>query len=535
MGLGVVFVFSVVLPAYLPVRAPGFSLSTNPTPFQVQPGSSGTRTVSINGHDGFSGLVKLSTSIPNGPNSLSVNVSPESVSLTPEGSAVATLSVTTTPVTPAGDYSITLLETSGTIFHTDTVSLSVVGFTISANPVSLIFSTGAGKGQSIITITSVNNFTGQINLVGSTSAIGPKASLSPNTFFLAKGETVHSTMTVEASAQGRFDATVTVIGDQFYQSVTFPVTVTSTVSGDFSITTLPTSLSVNPGTSQNVLVKLASLNGCSCLVTLSTSALGGFGVGISPFILTLVPGGTANSTLFLNASPTAIPGTYTLAVTGTSLSLFHSTQLSVTVTTQPVPDFSITANPPTFRVAAGSYGYTIISVRSFGGFAGTVSLSKSIIPSQSGLTSVTLNTTTLAIPASGVAFANLTITAAATGFLLGYNFTVTATSGATFHTVVGAFVVGSASIVSTASTGSPDREPLLSSVSPSGLLSSALQAGLAPVAMEALTALAWLLLIFSALSKKPSWAVMFLTRASSVLFWKRRQKLGVPVPIILGF
>jgi uncharacterized membrane protein len=425
--------------------SPGYTLSSNPASLQVTPGGAGSYTLRFTSQNGFSGPLRLAARVPNAPNSLAVSLTP-SVTLTSGGSASATLQVATNPVTPAGSYAIAIDETSGMQAHTDIVNLDVIGFTVSANPASLDFPITA-TGRATISITAVNGFSGQVNLVASSSATGPTVIISPNTLYVPDNGNATSTLIVQSSAQGRFDVTVTVIGNQFYQSVSLPVTVTSTsTTGDFNIATIPSSFSINPGTFRNVIVEITGQGDCGCLVTLSVSTQAGFDYGIGPYIVQVPAGGSVNSTLTLTAyagGNNAAPGTYAITVTGTSLSIVHSTQLTAIVTTNPVPDLTLDASPLFVHVTQGGSNSTTITIKSIAGLSGTISLAASTTPVDPNI-GLSLNPPSVQLSPDGTATSNLTITATSTASLLGYNFTVTGTIGTLTRGVYGNILVSSA-------------------------------------------------------------------------------------------
>ena len=444
VGVLVVSAVSVVLPAYFG-GGPAFRAIPRVSSPVISAGSTSKFSVDLRSLNGFSGLVELAAIIINAPSGIQTSVSPASLTLSPGATATVTVTVTSTATTPPGDYFISLKETSGTLSNTDTVNVKVASLGITASPSSLNFSPGA-SGSSSITIASVNGVSGNVVLVSSTSAAGPTASTSPTSFYLNSGGIASSVLTVKSVAQGVFDVTVTAIGGggQFYQSVTLPVTASSsTQSGDFSLSLLPSSVAIAPGSSENVLVRLGSLSGCVCLVTLSTSAPAvGFGIGVTPYIVGLTAGGTADSTLFINADSTATAGNYTVTVTGTSVSLTHSALLSIRVSSGPVPDFTVSVNPVSFSVVEGSSYPTQVSIRSLGGFTGSVSLTSGIIPILTNGPTATANPSSVVLSSGGTASSTLTIsTTSSTPINAGYNFTVTASSGTLFHTAYGFFTV----------------------------------------------------------------------------------------------
>ncbi len=108
-----------------------------------------------------------------------------------------------------------------------------------------------------------------------------------------------------------------------------------TSSPDFSLSASPSSLTIQAGASGSSTVTVASLNGFSGTVLLAASSPAGLSATLSSSSLTIVSGGSSSSTLTITASPTAVAGTYAVAVTGTSGSLTHSATVTVNVQTVP--------------------------------------------------------------------------------------------------------------------------------------------------------------------------------------------------------
>jgi hypothetical protein len=93
---------------------------------------------------------------------------------------------------------------------------------------------------------------------------------------------------------------------------------------DFSITTSPTSVLLNAGTSVNVSVSIAALAGFNSPVSLSVSgAPPGITATFNPS--TVAPNGTG--TLALAADPSLLPGNYSLVVNGSGGGTSHTAAL----------------------------------------------------------------------------------------------------------------------------------------------------------------------------------------------------------------
>jgi hypothetical protein len=102
---------------------------------------------------------------------------------------------------------------------------------------------------------------------------------------------------------------------------------------DFSLTVAPTSLALTAGAAGHaVVVNANALNGFTASVNVTLNGLP-TGVTANPSTLTLTPGTAQNVTL--TASSTAATGTPTVTFTGTSGDLIHSAtlQLNVSVAT----------------------------------------------------------------------------------------------------------------------------------------------------------------------------------------------------------
>jgi endoglucanase len=171
---------------------------------------------------------------------------------------------------------------------------------------------------------------------------------------------------------------------------------------DFSLSTSPTSVTVNRGASATSIITIARLNGFTNSVGLSVSGLpGGVTAAFNPTSTT----GTS-STLTLTASATAAAGPATVTVTGTGGGLSRTATINVTVN---APDFSLSANPASLTLNRGTSGTSTITVLRTGGFTGSVAFSVTGLPA--GVTaaftpqSTPGNSSTLTLTASSTATA----------------------------------------------------------------------------------------------------------------------------------
>jgi subtilase family serine protease len=179
---------------------------------------------------------------------------------------------------------------------------------------------------------------------------------------------------------------------------------------DFTLSASPSSVTVTQGGSGNTTIAVTPANGFSGSVTLSASGLPS---GVTASFATNPT--TSTSLLTLASSAAAATGTVTITVTGASGSLTHSTSVSLTVNAAaPPPDFSLSAFPTGVTITQGTAGGSTVTITPANGFAGSVTLSASGLPS--GVTASfnpnpTATTSALTLSASATAATgNFTVT-----------------------------------------------------------------------------------------------------------------------------
>jgi hypothetical protein len=194
----------------------------------------------------------------------------------------------------------------------------------------------------------------------------------------------------------------------------------ATATPNFSLSASPASVTVTQGSSGSSTITVTPSNGFTGSVSLSAS---GLPAGVSASFGTNPA--TSSSSVTFTASSTASTGTRTVTITGTSGSLTHTTTISLTVNATSTPDFSLSASPSSLTVKQGSSGSSTITVAPSGGFAGSVTLSTSALPSGVTASFGTNPTTSTSV---------LTFTASTTASAGTSTITVTGTSGALSHT-----------------------------------------------------------------------------------------------------
>jgi len=173
--------------------APGFGLAVAPYQITINPGGSGTNTVTVNGYGGFSSPVNLSVS--GFPSGVTASFSPSSTT------SSSTLTLTVPASVAVGYYPGTISATSGAAAkQTIAMTLVVVApltsdFAISASPSILNAAPGAGL-QVAVSIGPVGTFASPVALSltgapqGVTASFSPASSAGNSTLTLSVGSQV---------------------------------------------------------------------------------------------------------------------------------------------------------------------------------------------------------------------------------------------------------------------------------------------------------------------------------------------------------
>lgn len=221
--------------------SPDISIVSSPSSLSVQQGSSATAVITLQSLGNFSGTVALvSGPSPTIANTTTTSLSPTSVSLTPGGSATSTLTVHTLPSTPQGAYKVSIKGTSGSLVRILTIALVVTApppdFAMSTSPTTMTIPVGS-TGTATVTLNSLYNFAGTVNLsatvapsdaTASLSPVDPTTSFSPTSVTLLANGTGTSTMTISTSlltTPGTYTLTITANNGTISHTATVSVTV----------------------------------------------------------------------------------------------------------------------------------------------------------------------------------------------------------------------------------------------------------------------------------------------------------------------
>ena len=339
---------------------PNFILGASPTVMTLPQGGSGNSTITVTGSNGFAGSLSLSAS--NLPLGVTASFSPVSTT----GTSVLTLTVSSTAT--VGPSSILITGTSGSLVAETSLPLTVSTFTLSSSPTSLSINQGT-SGTSNITVNNDYGFTGNVSLVAGGLPNGVTASFSQNP---TNGSSV-LTLTASSFAVPGYQY-VTIAGTS--GTLTKQTNIGLTVNPPpFTITSSVASAGLFQGDSLTSIITVTPQSGFSGSVSLTASGLAS---GLSASFSSNPTTGT--SILTLAASPSATPGNYPVAITGTFGTQTATITIDISIVAVP-PGFLIESSPMALTVFPGGTGNSTITVVDEGGYTGSVSLAASGLPS----------------------------------------------------------------------------------------------------------------------------------------------------------
>src|SRR5207302_2015896 len=217
-------------------------------------------------------------------------------------------------------------------------------YTLSASPSSVTMNQG-GNGQSTITVTPQNGFSGNVTMSTSTLPSGVTAAFSPNP---TSPTTNRSTLTLTASSTATTGTvTVTITGTS--GSLTNTTTLTLTVNPaapppNYTLSASPSRAEKHTSEIQPSTNTVTPQHRVSDNLTMSSSTLSTDLTAAVSSTLSLHD--ALPISLTLTASSTATTGTVTVTITGTSGSLTNTTTLTLTVNpAAPPPNYTLSASP----------------------------------------------------------------------------------------------------------------------------------------------------------------------------------------------
>jgi hypothetical protein len=205
-----------------------------------------------------------------------------------------------------------------------------------------------------------------------------------------------------------------------------------TPTPDFSLACAPSTLSIQQGASGGSTCTVSSTGGFASAVSLACAGLpAGASCGFSPNPATPPANGNTPSALTVSVAGSVAAGSYPFQAQGTSGGNTRTVNMTLNVTSAPVPDFSIACSPASLSVQQGSSGTSTCTVSSTGGFASAVNLDCASLPA--GVT-CGYNPPSVTPPANGSVGSTLTVSVGGSVAAGGYSFQARGISGATART-----------------------------------------------------------------------------------------------------
>ena len=359
-----------------------FSISASSTSVKGLVSTSAGSTITVSPVNGFSGTVDLSLASSSG---ISCSLSVTSVVL---GSA-QTSALSCSSANPL-NYTVTVIGSSGSLSHTLDVTFRIGDFQLSVSNATPVVAEGT-SGSVTVTVTSVNGFSGTVNLVmtNKTSVLPgyPKPSFSLIPISITGGGTATITIVVGPRV---YPSTyqIQVNGTSGSHEVPAPSIILTVPRPDFSISHSPaTAVIIVPGQTGTANINVTATNGYNGSVTFSYSASpSGLTCSFGRSSVILLPGGLNTTTISCSGSSQV----YAVTVTGTAVETYDQGITHVTIPVYSVIDFTLQPTPSGITVNVGQTAHAQINVTWTTGYAGIVTFKA--FPSNSAVTA--------AIPAS---------------------------------------------------------------------------------------------------------------------------------------
>jgi regulation of enolase protein 1 (concanavalin A-like superfamily) len=198
-------------------------------------------------------------------------------------------------------------------------------FTLSAGPTPQTV-TATASASYTVSMTSLNGFTGAVNLSLSGLPAGATFNFSPASISGSASSTL-AIATSCATPAGTYTLTITGTSGSLSHSASVTLIVNATAD-DFTIAASPPSSTVTAGGGTSYTVNVGAVN---CFVGTINLIASGFPSGVSGTLNPTSINGSGSSTLSISTSSTASTGPFTLTITGASGNLSHSATVGLTV------------------------------------------------------------------------------------------------------------------------------------------------------------------------------------------------------------
>lgn len=333
-------------------QKPDFELSTLVYRLDVVQGIDNTTAITVTSINNFNKEVALTATTT--ASDVTLTLDPAAVTPPSNGAKTSTLKVEAATNALPGEYEVNVTGKSGSIEHSLIIPLKIIeattpppakDFTITASPTALAIQQGRSN-TSIIAVTSVNGFDKQVNLsVTSAPITGVDAGLNPIRVFPKADTYAISVLTVDVAADatlGTHQLTVAGESGALKHSLNITLTVTKPPvppTPDFSINTVPASLTIEQGDTATSTIIVTSLRGFTGTValTLAPESIEGVTLNLDPSQVTLSADDFEASELRIEVAKNTLPDEHEITITATSGTAQHSASISLTIVLEKKP------------------------------------------------------------------------------------------------------------------------------------------------------------------------------------------------------
>ena len=228
-------------------------------------------------------------------------------------------------IAPPGYYLLFLVNNAGVPSVASFVQLAAApDFAVSATPASNSVTPGSGANYTV-NVMSTAGFNGAVSFTISGLPSGATASFNPSSV-TGSGSSTLSVNTTSATPLGTYPLTITASSGNLVHTASVNLVVSA--AADFTLTAMPSSLTVARKSSGSYTVSISALNGFSGTVALSVSGVPSrTSSSFSPSSVST----SGQSTLTIGPNKPAQTGTYQLVITGTSGNLSHSASVTLVI------------------------------------------------------------------------------------------------------------------------------------------------------------------------------------------------------------
>ncbi len=347
------------------VTAPGFTITASDDNQTVAPGASATYHLNVTASSTFNGTVALG--VAHLPQSCAWDTTGKvscsaaatratfdrpSVALSPGASVpvAMTIQAAANPAPILGTAAIEVLGQSGAVENVWEGSVTVTDasapdYTLQVTPPVCDTVTPGSSVVYNLTVTPKNGFTGTVTLASFGAPAGSSAFSPAQLSFSASSQPQTATLTLNTATAARtktYYPLITTFSANRLHDFQGMLTLSKAAGQDFMIAATPGSQTVAPGGTTSYTVAVAAQNGFTGTVALSASGLpSGASASFNPTSIS----GSGSSTLTVATASSTPAGNYSLTSTGTSGSLSHSANVTLTVSgTPPQSASNLSAN-----------------------------------------------------------------------------------------------------------------------------------------------------------------------------------------------